>query len=226
MFNSPAKVEPTHFVIDDEEDEEEISVIASPSLSLTNQSHAADEERVMSPTIFRFKFEDQTIEALHYFAKVHQYDDRHAFKEAWKNWCEENIEIIRAETNRLTSLEYDGDIIDKMFKSVRYYFRKKSDTRTSPQKRKTYVGVSSILIDAMNHHIMANMTNKKYKPSSGFDEFCMDHRSLLQEEVNNLFQSGLQDPDDIKDKMKKTYKNRYFMIIKSFTTHQNNNVVS
>lgn len=219
MFNNSPTRFPNHFVIDDEEDEQEISVIAPPS----NQS-SCTEKRVMSPTIFRFKFEDQTIEALHYFAKVHQYDDRHAFKEAWEKWCDENMDIIRTETNRLTSLEYDGDVVDKMFKSVRYYYRKKSDMKSVTQKRKTYVGVTSTLIDAMNQHIMVNITNKKFKPSNGFDEFCMEQRTILQEEVNSLFQSGVQDPDDIKEKIKKTYKNRYFMIIKSFTSNNTNSV--
>lgn len=227
MHFAAKEVQP-YFIIENEDDEDNEEEIISSAAASTNQNQnpnniidltLTSEERVMSPTIFRFKFEDQTIEALHYFAKVHQYDDRHAFKEAWQKWCEENMDIIRTETNRLTSLEYDGDVVDKMFKSVRYYYRKKSDEKTSPQKRKTYVGVTSTLIDAMNQHITMNMINKKYKPSNGFDDFCMVNKSLLQQEVNSLFQSGVQEPNEIKGKMKKTYKNRYFMIIKSLNSN-------
>jgi hypothetical protein len=52
-----------------------------------------------------------------------------------------------------------------------------------------------------------------YKPSDGFDEFCKNNMELLKEEVQTLCSNGFTDSNEIKQKIKKTYKNRYFLII-------------
>jgi hypothetical protein len=104
-----------------------------------------------------------------------------------------------------------------MFKSARYYFRKKSTEKKVPQKRRSYVGIQTELLEAMDKHINANKKNDNYKPSSGFDEFCKQYVEILQIEVVNLFKSGIKDSEEIKNKIKKTYKNRYFMSISKFS---------
>lgn len=79
----------------------------------------------MSFIIYRFKFTENFMTELYKFSKIHQYDDRKDFKEAWKIWTEENDDIIELEMCRMLRLGYNGDVLDKMFKSARYYFRKK-----------------------------------------------------------------------------------------------------
>ena len=103
-----------------------------------------------------------------------------------------------------------------MFKSARYYFRKKSTEKKEPQKRRTYVGIQSELLNAMDTHIITNKKNSDYKPSNGFDDFCKEYIELLKMEVTNLCKSGIKDSEEIKNKIKKTYKNRYFNSIKNF----------
>jgi len=39
--------------------------------------------------IFRYKFSDDFIQPLYQFSKIHQYDHRKDFKEAWNIWIEE-----------------------------------------------------------------------------------------------------------------------------------------
>ena len=70
--------------------------------------------------IYRFKFTEEFMEDLYKFSKIHQYDDRKDFKEAWKVWTKENENIINDEMRRLLNLGYEGDVLDKMFKSARY----------------------------------------------------------------------------------------------------------
>ena len=84
--------------------------------------------------IYRFKFTEEFMVELYNFAKIHQYDHRKDFKEAWKIWLEENAEIVEDEVRRLTNLRYDGDILEKMFKSARYYFRKKGTEKKRTNK--------------------------------------------------------------------------------------------
>ena len=86
--------------------------------------------------IFRYKFTEEFTIELYKFSKIHQYDHRSDFKEAWNIWTEENEDLVDEEIRRLSNLGYDGDILDKMFKSARYYFRKKSTEKKEPQKRR------------------------------------------------------------------------------------------
>jgi hypothetical protein len=160
--------------------------------------------------IYRYKFEDIFVEQLSRFAKIHQHDHRKDFKEAWTQWLDENEEIVSDEVRRLTTLDYKGDIIDKMFKSARYYFRKKSTEKKAPCKRRGYVSVDKDILAAMEKHI-----NKNIKPSTGFIDFCKQEIELLEKEVMHLVELGFTDSKEILYKMKKTYKNRYFMLIKS-----------
>lgn len=161
--------------------------------------------------IYRFKFTNEFTSELFKFSKVHQYDERKCFKEAWTTWVDENTDIVSNEILRLSNMGYDGDALDKMFKSARYYFRKKSTEKREPTKRREYVGVNKDLLDAMDDHIEAGMNARDYKPSEGFDDFCKSHVDLLKIEVNALLSSGMKSHVDIKNKIKKTYKNRYFI---------------
>ena len=163
--------------------------------------------------IFRYKFTDEFTGELFKFSKIHQYDHRKDFKEAWNIWTEDNDGIVSEEVRRLTNLGYDGDILDKMFKSARYYFRKKSTEKKEPVKRRDYIGIQKDLLDAMDDHIKSNISDDNYKPSEGFDEFCKANIDLLKEEVNILCRNGFTNSTEIKNKIKKTYKNRYFLII-------------
>lgn len=166
-----------------------------------------------SSNIFRFKFTDDFTNELFKFSKIHQYDHRKDFKEAWNLWTENNDDIVSDEIRRLSNLGYEGDILDKMFKSARYYFRKKSTEKKEPTTRRDYIGVRQELLDAIDDHITSRIKDDNYKPSDGFDEFCKSSISVLKEEVSFLCKNGMTNSDEIKQKIKKTYKNRYFLII-------------
>jgi len=160
--------------------------------------------------IFRYKFNDLFAEQLYEFSKIHQYDDRVTFKEAWTEWTEVNDELIDSEVKRLTELGYEGNILEKMFKSSRYYFRKKSTEKKAPIPRRPYIGMTQDLLDSMDDHIFKTI---KTKPATSFIEFCRTNVEILQDEVKRLCSKGIKEPLEVKDKIKKTYKNRYFTII-------------
>jgi len=178
-----------------------------------NDNEEGDDINDISVGIYRYKFTNEFTNELFKFSKVHQYDHRKDFKEAWEVWIGDNENIIDEEVRRLTNLGYEGDIIDKMFKSARYYFRKKSTEKKAPVKRRIYLGSQKDLLEAMDEHIKSNILTGEFKPSDGFDEFCKKNIDILKEQINILCQSGLTDSNEIKAKIKKTYKNRYFLII-------------
>ena len=190
------------------------SLEETTNLRTDNERNTESVDSCMNVKIYRYKFSDEFIEELYKFSKIHQYDHRKDFKEAWENWIEDNSNIIFQESTRLTNLGYEGDILNKMFTSARYYFRKKGTEKKEPRIRCTYVGIQKELLDAMDNHITINLNKTWYKPSTGFTEFCKEQIELLRQEVELLVKFNLvTSSDQIKNKIKKTYKNRYFMII-------------
>jgi len=164
--------------------------------------------------IFRFKFSQPIIDEMYVFSKVHQYDSRHDFKDAWNTWTENNSELIGNETKRLENMNYQGDIMDKMFKSARYYFRKKSTIKKDPSERGIYVNLDKDLLYAMDEHIKRNIfANIKMKPSDSVKEFQQINAEYIKEKTQHLCQEEGFDESMIENKIKKTYKNRYFMIM-------------
>lgn len=162
--------------------------------------------------IYRYKFTENFMEELYEFSKIHQYDARKDFKEAWKIWIEENENIINTETIRLNNLGYNGNVIDKMFKSARYYFRNKSTDKKEPKQRRPYISVTRELLNAMDEHIENNRYNEDYQPKSGFILFCKMNEAILKETLANVVEQGITDSELIQDKIKKTYKNRYYIL--------------
>ena len=76
----------------------------------------------------RYTYNTEVVNHLSTFAKIHKYDDRKVFKESWQKWIEDPDikKIIMNEVTRLQTNGLEGDILDKMYKSARYYYRKKA----------------------------------------------------------------------------------------------------
>ncbi len=182
--------------------------------TLDISSTCADIKKSQPQTIFRFKFSQPFIDEMYVFSKVHQYDSRHDFKDAWNDWTENNSELISNEKKRLENMNYQGDIMDKMFKSARYYFRKKSTIKKDPSERGLYVNLDKDLLYAMDEHINRNISaNIKMKPSDSVKEFQQINAEYIKEKTQYLCQEEGFDESMIENKIKKTYKNRYFMIM-------------
>ena len=163
-------------------------------------------------SIFRFKFREDFMIELSNFSKIHQYDSRKDFKESWKIWVQDNEELVNEEIRYLVNIGYNGDINDKMFKSARYYFRKKGTEKKEPKQRRDYVNISKKVLDSMDEHIRQNLDNDDIlKPSIGFERYCLNNIEILKEEIKELCATGLTDSNEIQNKFKKTYKNRYFI---------------
>jgi hypothetical protein len=81
----------------------------------------------------RLDFSPNCVEELEEFSRIHRYDDRKIFKEAWSQWIQQkNIQNMIDEeysfaqnTPILDPSLSKKTLLDKMFKSVRYYHRKK-----------------------------------------------------------------------------------------------------
>ena len=88
---------------------------------------------------YRHEFGKEFMANLSCFSKVHQYDDRHTYKNEWTKWTQlsDIAQAIDIEKRRLNENGYTGDIEDKMFKAGRYYFRKKTAAPSSSSTPRT-----------------------------------------------------------------------------------------
>ena len=162
--------------------------------------------------VLRFKFTQDVMDTILGFAKLHQYDDKASYKEAWDEWKDENEDMIQRESSRLLDLGYSGSVIDKMYKSGRYYFRTKSMEKVDPKTRRKYISMSKDIIAKMDEHIRMHLGNEDFTPANGYENFCKSYVVDLKEEVTRIVESGEITSCDIVLKIKKTYKNRYFQI--------------
>jgi hypothetical protein len=193
--------------------------------------------------IYRFKLSEEVMNAITTFAKTHQYDERILYKESWNIWFQENKNMMEDEINRMTRLGYKGDIKDKMFKAGRYYFRKKNITKkdntkddkrhdatndakdeedeedaedAEDLKKRNYISTDGELLKDMDEHIKKSLLNKNFTPAIGYSDFCENNIDILQREIRRMFIENKMSPPDIVIKIKKTYKNRYFILTKKF----------
>ena len=183
--------------------------------------------------VLRFEFSDALVEHVAAFAKLHKYDDRKTYKEAWTAWLanDEIAALLKADVKRLTDLGYKGDIVDKLFKSGRYYFRQKTggfpnlslhadpkqvgvrDVPIALVAPRKYVLLNRDLLNVMDTHIECGLRRAEYTPAGGFAEFCKLNVDSYRDEVARLSEL-MTTGEAVHDKLKKTYKNRYFMIVK------------
>ena len=189
--------------------------------------------KMNTPAIFRFELDSGVVREIATFANEHKDDERRAYKEAWGIWCEEHQPLIAEEIRRLQNIGYDGDIPDKMYKAGRYYFRKKSksnaanagadaaateerkdtEIETAPVKR-GYVKLQPDTLVHIDTHIKGSLNDNDFTPAKGYQAFANEHVAVFNNEKEHLKDFGLTEMD-VRDKLKKTYKNRYYSITRA-----------
>jgi hypothetical protein len=80
-----------------------------------------------------------------------------------------------------------------------------------------YVLLNHAMLAAMDDHIERGLRHNAYTPAIGFSDFFKTHAStdLLKTAVASLmryYETAPNPPREIHEKLKKTYKNRYFMM--------------
>jgi hypothetical protein len=164
---------------------------------------------------FRFKLSDEIMGEISEFARVHRYDSKDDFKESWTSWIGENATTIASEKERLDGMGFDGDLIKKMYVSARYYFKNKTDVDEAPKKRRKYVTIDKTFIKLIDSYILNAIVDGNqdvYKPANCFQGFIQEHSDETARLVRTLLSDGTLENDDIIAKIKKTFKNRYFVI--------------
>jgi hypothetical protein len=180
------------------------------------------------------------IEDLSYFAQLHKYNNSKEFKEAWKKWIEtEDISSsINNEIKRLTAMGNETNILANMYKSARYYHRKKKNNNdnvsetennnnnvenkdTSPKTKRKYMSFSVDILEIVNTSIASEIKNNivnnisHISPAEAYANFCDMYADSISREIKYMqdeYKEHNLTHAEIMNKLKKTYKNRYFII--------------
>jgi hypothetical protein len=181
--------------------------------------HTAPEKEITmkQKKVFRYNLDENIMTIVTQFAKIHRHDDRHTYKEHWTQWVNDNIECIEREIRRLAELGYTGDVLDKMFKAGRYYFREKTvaSTPAVAVAPRHYIVMQQEIIQLMDNHLKNIIKIQDFKPATAYVHFCENNLDSLRTEVIRLKQQNANfTAETLATKIKKTYKNRYFILSK------------
>ena len=170
----------------------------------------------VTSNIFRYKFDSPVVGLINAFATTHKYDDASQFRDERDEFIKDNKATIDREKQRLTNAGYTGDINSKMYKSARYYFKNKSTEKKKTKQRRKYVTLSKGLLADMDRHISTVAFRQEMKPAHAYNNFISDatYSEKLDDAIQKMLDNDWKEPA-AESKLKKTYKNRYFIQQKS-----------
>lgn len=159
--------------------------------------------------IYRFKFDTDISEKIATFSSLHCNESLTDFKKHWAQFIITNKDIIELENRRLCNAGMTMDVVDKMFSSARYWHTKKNSVTKKEKENKTHTSINRVFLVAMDAHIQKS--GSTMKPSIAFEHFCEHNRIVLKTEIDCL-KAATVCVDEIRVKIKKTYKNRHFVM--------------
>ena len=114
-----------------------------------------DEDRVdltnVKVPVFRFKLSNNVFNTIREFSRIHQHDDRITFKESWETWSDDNKTLIDNETQRLSDIGFGSNMNEKLFRTAKYYFVKKTfNPANNANANATVVDADADLADAVD----------------------------------------------------------------------------
>lgn len=191
------------------------------------------ENKTYAQTPYRHKFSNEFTELILIFVRNHKYDNKSDFNQSWEEFVDYNDEQIAKERTILKQNGYNGDLNEKMYKSARFYYLKKvlkeaSKTNHKPikkriistninqdviKKKKVYIKISEVFNDYIDKYIIKMVSDNVNKPSDCYESFCNSHIEEIKLEINLLIEKGFNSYK-IPEKIKKTFKNRFFALQK------------
>jgi hypothetical protein len=166
--------------------------------------------------IYRYKLSPNIQDLIKDFTRIHNLDDRQQFKENWEVFLNNNRTIIQNEEERLKKLSYKKDIKVMMYKSARYYYLPiiNNTIQTNNTKRKEYISFSNDF-NKFIQRIVTQHISDNIKPSEGFKNLLENNYEIINTEIKNYQEKHDVTIVDINTKIKKIYKNKYYV-------HKNN----
>ena len=172
-------------------------------------------------TKFRYDFSSEVGDLLAKFSDDHETEKYKIFQSSWNSWINtEGVgDILTKECSRLQKEGYTGDVWDKMYKSARYYCKKRNEKIVETKKItiKHTNRFSSNFLKIMDSNINTQLSDDleknnmiKISQVDNFNEFCDNQQYEIINEMRDIKKVRGDIPEDIKEKLKKTFKNRFY----------------
>jgi len=177
-------------------------------------------QSVVPAKVFRYEFSDEFKDALRYFGNLHRGEELEDFKEAWNQWRDDNSTLFETEQRRLTERGYSRNSTQfntKAFSAVRYYFSDRGRDgrrRKETTPRRKYTSLGAVILSHMDEHLSREVGVAGFTPATGFKGFCEEYYYEIRRETELICQNRELTESEIETRMKKTYKNRYSLLIK------------
>ena len=143
------------------------------------------------------------------FIKRPEVNNHEYFDELWKEWIKtERVKILfKIEEQKLKDEGSSGNIYEKIFKSIRYYYLNKDDEKKSTKKkRRKYIHIDEGLSDVMNKFIKKTSI---VKPAKAYNKFILNNKDLYNSECVRL-KEHIENEEALL-KIKKTFKNKFYL---------------
>ena len=174
-------------------------------------------------TKFRYDFSSEVGDLLAKFSDDHETEKYKIFQSSWNSWIntDEVREILTKECNHLQKEGYIGDVWDKMYKSARYYYKKRGqinkEDKNTRTERSPKIKFSANYLKQVNESILSqlnkNITDNNIinlSNTEAFNEFCKSNKTEIVEELRLVKDQHGEIPKDIIKKMKKVFKNHFY----------------
>ena len=81
--------------------------------------------------------------------------------------------------------------------------------------KRMYIAVKSETLAYIDRHIKEHINDNDFSPKTGYDKFLKTSAEIVRTESEHLKRKFEMSDSDIKTKVKKTYKNRYYIITRT-----------
>ena len=193
--------------------------------SMTSMTKESTASTASTASTFRFKYSFHFQNMLNGFASKNADKPKKEFDECFNKWCIQNERYINEERSEMVNKGYNRDFNNKIYLSVRYYFRNKHKSCDGKGKGESadqgkgklkYVKLSNTFKTLMKNHIYDNKGGNK-SPKEMFALFYNSDndeiQKFIQSETNKLRENGYSEKD-ILFRIKKMYKNLYFVTLR------------
>jgi len=170
---------------------------------------------------FRFDFSKEITEMLSEFSTIHHLEKRKLFQESWNSWIlrDDVKTVLEKECDSLKEQGFEGDIYDKMYKSARYYHKKRDIEKNTKRKQIVHTNRFSSQFLRIIDDVIENQIQREIKSQKGqikksqvefFKEFCLITKDDILAELKSIKREKGEISNEIGEKLKKTYKNRFY----------------
>ncbi len=181
---------------------------------------------------FRYDFSDNIVKMLGEFANENIGKSRKEFMKRWEEYIaeEDTRQTIEYEKEMMIQHGFRGDVMDKMYKSVRYYHVKRDKKKLLEEEEEEPINkykhenrFSREFLKIMDEYIYYQLTNtdniyvnengiqiNAVSQTGSYIIFCENSREKILEEFIKIKNKSGPLTGVMVEKLRKTYKNRFY----------------